>query len=105
MTRLAELLATRTRLTAARAEVTRLEADVDALVAELLDAPSSDHELHTMLGVPATALRLGVSRTAVRRLVSRGVLPSVRVGRRVLIRAATLETFLAQRERAGGEAI
>ena len=38
----------------------------------------------------------GVSKFTLRRFVSRGVLPACRVGRRLVIRVADLEKFLAE---------
>ena len=68
------------------------------------DAPkSADPATPTILGVQAAARFLQVSPTTLRRLVTRGAIPHVPVGRRLLFRRATLEQFAADRERFGDE--
>jgi excisionase family DNA binding protein len=57
----------------------------------------------TTLDVPAAARFLGISPTALRRLVAAGTIAHVRVGRRLLFRRATLDQFAADRERFGNE--
>jgi excisionase family DNA binding protein len=46
----------------------------------------------------ATATRLAVSRTTVERLVRRGDLRAVRIGRRVLVSDVEIARFIAERE-------
>lgn len=55
-----------------------------------------------LLDVHRTSERLGVSTSTVRNLIRREALPVVRVGRRVLVEAAAIERFVAER-RAGAE--
>lgn len=43
---------------------------------------------------PATAVLLGISRSAAYRAVTRGEIPSVRIGRRLLVPTAKLYTIL-----------
>jgi len=47
--------------------------------------------------LPQAAERLGVSRQTVRRLISTGDLPSVRIGSRVLIRPGDIAAFIDAR--------
>jgi excisionase family DNA binding protein len=47
------------------------------------------------LSVPEAALRLGISRTLAYELVSRGGLPSVRLGRRIVIPIAALSQMIS----------
>lgn len=53
-----------------------------------------------LVPVGEAARVLAISTTALRRLETHGEIPSVRVGRRVLFRRATLERFAADRETA-----
>lgn len=48
--------------------------------------------------IPAVAIRLGVSQKSVWRLIRRGLIPAVRVGRQVRVDQAQLEEWI----RAGG---
>lgn len=74
------------------AEVTTGPLDVH-LVAHGLDGPD-------ILGVREAARTLAISTTALRRLETAGMIPSVRVGRRVLFRRETLLRFAADNETA-----
>ena len=58
-----------------------------------------------LLSVVATASELAVSVSKVRSLISTGVLPTVRIGRRVLIRSEALERFVREAERGKGTGI
>lgn len=49
----------------------------------------------------AAAALLGISPTTLRRLMTRGEVPVVRFGRRVVFRRETLERLRAERERGG----
>jgi len=49
------------------------------------------------LSVPETAQAIGLSEREVWRRIANGTLPAVRVGRRTLIRVASLDAFLAAR--------
>lgn len=53
------------------------------------------------LDTPGAARLLGISATALRRLVAAGEVPVVRFGRRVLYRRETLERLRVERERNG----
>ena len=55
-----------------------------------------------ILDVQAAARFLAISPTKLRRLVADGAVPSVRVGRRLLFRRATLNRFATDREGFGG---
>ena len=55
-----------------------------------------------LLDVSAVAKELGLGVSTVRTLIRRGDLPTVRIGRRVLIRAQVLERFVRARERSKG---
>jgi excisionase family DNA binding protein len=57
------------------------------------DAPDADAVL---LGYAAAAARLGISARTVRRRVTEGRIPVVRDGRRRLIRAADLKTYVGK---------
>ena len=48
--------------------------------------------------IPEAARQLGCSDTHIRTLVRTGVIPRVKVGGRVVIRRATLESWLAEHE-------
>lgn len=52
----------------------------------------------------ATAMRLAVSRTTVERLVRRGELKAVHIGRRVLVSDLEIARFIADRQQAAGAA-
>ena len=53
------------------------------------------------LGKREAAQHLALSVRTLERLIADGALPAVRVGRRVVIRTATLEAFLAAHEHTG----
>ncbi len=46
------------------------------------------------MSIPETAVLLGISRSAAYRAVTRGEIPSVRIGRRLLVPTAKLYTML-----------
>ncbi len=54
-----------------------------------------------VLNVSEVAARLGLSTSHVYALVADGALPSVRLGRRVLVPVAALERLLAEPQQAG----
>ena len=57
----------------------------------------------SLLSVEAVASALGISRVGVARLIRRGELPVVRIGRRVLVQHEDLDAFVAaRRQRANG---
>jgi excisionase family DNA binding protein len=43
----------------------------------------------------------GLSESGIRRLVRRGTVPSVRIGRRILFKPSSIERFIAERESGG----
>lgn len=43
----------------------------------------------------------GLSESGCRRLIRSGILPSIRVGRRILLRPSSIERFLSDRESGG----
>ncbi len=51
-----------------------------------------------LLNVPAAAKELGLGVSTLRALIRRGALPTVRLGRRVLIRPAVVEELIATHE-------
>ena len=53
-----------------------------------------DDEAALLLGVEDSALLLGIGRTKTFELISTGMLPSVQIGRRRLVRRADLEGFV-----------
>jgi excisionase family DNA binding protein len=56
-----------------------------------------------LLTLPEVETQLRVSRATVRRLIRRGQLPIVKVGRRTLVTRPALEAFVREREvRVGG---
>jgi excisionase family DNA binding protein len=55
-----------------------------------------------LLSVVAAASELAVSVSKVRTLIRSGALPTVRIGRRVLIRSQALERFVRDAERGSG---
>lgn len=71
-------------------------------VAVRRQAPHPEQQLGEpdLVPVGAAARVLAISITALRRLERRGEIPSVRVGRRLLFRRATLERFASEREMA-----
>jgi excisionase family DNA binding protein len=81
-----------------------LESILDALAAgngpqrpvsgDRADLVEPDPVSPLLLDDPAVALRLGISERSVRRLRSRGALPSVMVGRRRLMRLSDIENFV-----------
>lgn len=58
----------------------------------------SQQNLHECLSLHEVAGRLGVSVRTIRRQVKAGELPSLKIGRRHLIRSNTLAEFLAASE-------
>ena len=58
-----------------------------------LSPPPSEPERET-LDLPELAAKLGVSRTSIYRWAKDGTIPSVRLGRRVLVPRAALEDLL-----------
>jgi excisionase family DNA binding protein len=64
--------------------------------------PSSTARGGPMLNTPEAARLLGISATALRRLVAAGEVPVCRFGRRVLYRRETLDRLRVDRERQGG---
>ena len=50
------------------------------------------------LSVPETAKLLGISRALAYQLVARGELPSLRLGRRIVVPRAALERFIGESE-------
>ena len=54
-----------------------------------------------LLSVQEAAGELGISRVGVERLIRRGELPVIRLGRRVLIEPAALEAVIEQRRTRG----
>ena len=50
------------------------------------------------ISVQAAAIKLGVSTRFIGKLIASGELPSVKIGRRRLIREAALQSFVARRE-------
>ena len=50
------------------------------------------------LSVPETAKLLGISRALAYQLVARGELPSLRLGRRIVVPRAALERFIGEAE-------
>lgn len=61
-------------------------------------AEDSTEEVRVLLGVKQVARELSVSPGTVRGLIAAGRLASVRLGRRLLVRRATLERFLEELE-------
>jgi excisionase family DNA binding protein len=55
----------------------------------------------SLLTVFQTAQRLNLSPTGVRRLAHRGVLPSIKLGRRILFNPRSIERLIANREVGG----
>lgn len=53
-------------------------------------------------GIPWVSEYTGLSPTGIRRLVRRGILPHVRINRRILFRPSSIFRFIEQRE-AGGD--
>lgn len=52
-----------------------------------------------LLTIPEVAARLRLSKWSARDLVRRGVLPSIRIGRRIRVRAEALDAWLRSREK------
>lgn len=61
-------------------------------------SPNRSDPPESLLSLRDAAARLGVSERHLRQLIADEGLPSVRLGRRVLIRPASLDRWLAQRE-------
>jgi excisionase family DNA binding protein len=51
-----------------------------------------------LIGITHLAERLGLSRRTIHRLISRGELPTIKIGRRTLISHATVAHWLARHE-------
>jgi excisionase family DNA binding protein len=54
-----------------------------------------------LLGIEDVALMLGISPWTVRKYVANGILPSVRIGRRVLIEPGEIQKLIEQNRRRG----
>ena len=62
-----------------------------------LDPPEqspSEHPVRETFDLPEIAARLGVSRTSIYRWANNGTLPTIRLGRRLLVPRAALEELL-----------
>ena len=57
------------------------------------------HTERLLLGIPETAEMLGISPFTVRKLIRRGALPSVHIGRRVLVEVGEVEKFVKGNKR------
>jgi excisionase family DNA binding protein len=55
--------------------------------------------LESLWSIAELLEHIPISESAVRRLVRRGVLPAIRVGRRILFRPSSIVRFLDERER------
>jgi excisionase family DNA binding protein len=64
-------------------------------------APSPAHPQRLFFSVPEVAQRIGRSELATRRAIERGHLPARRWGRRVVVLADDLETFVRALPRLG----
>jgi excisionase family DNA binding protein len=58
-----------------------------------------------LIRVGVAAERLGVPRSTLYRVVSRGMMPCVRLGRSVYLRTETLKRWIDEREQAGATAV
>jgi excisionase family DNA binding protein len=58
-------------------------------------------EQEKLWDVPRLQEYTGLSQSGIRRLVKRGTLPSVRVGRRILFRPSSIQRFIESREQGG----
>ena len=63
---------------------------------------TSKDNLVSLWSIPRLREHTGLSESGIRRLVRSGVIPSVRIGRRILFRPASIERFIQDRE-AGGD--
>lgn len=54
-----------------------------------------------LVAIPWVVDYTGLSHSGIRRLVRRGTLPAVRIGRRILFRPASIARFIEQRELGG----
>jgi excisionase family DNA binding protein len=53
------------------------------------------------MGIPWLRETTGLSESGIRRLVRRGVIPAVRIGRRILFRPSSIARFVEERESGG----
>lgn len=58
-----------------------------------------------LISVNHVAAELGLSRETVERHIRLGNLPSVRIGRRILVERAELDSFIASRRQPGKRAV